>query len=409
VPGAGTGIAQGTNPIAIAANGKSVGNFIDGNGAYHGYRRNANQRCRKRDRQPETASLSVRAPIFRRASTKGSSMRHLQSTARILCSGICLALAAGSSAHAQAWLTFDVPEATTVSPVAITANNTIVGTYTMSDSTAASFLRTSDGTLTAFNLVDGGSTQASSADRYDDIAGTVSAVGGSQGFLRTADGQATLFSVGGATVTEATGLNDKGWIAGDYVDPSTSKRMGFLRKPDGGVKTFASPDGSDIAVRALNNKNTIVGTYGTHGFIRDAKGNITTFRLTANYIVPVAINNGGMIAGYYQDTSGKIHGFVRQSNGTLSGFNAPSSANGNFVTGLNDSGIVVGWCKDSANLSHGFALDTSISKSVPLNAPNGTNGTELLAIGRDGKMAGFYYDASNVAHAVRANAAQTGF
>ncbi|HTT99155.1 MAG TPA: hypothetical protein VMF58_13985 [Rhizomicrobium sp.] len=41
VPGAGTGGTQGTLAAAIAPNGKSVGFFVDSNGIYHGYRRNA--------------------------------------------------------------------------------------------------------------------------------------------------------------------------------------------------------------------------------------------------------------------------------------------------------------------------------------------------------------------------------
>ena len=41
VPGAGTGGTLGTLACAIAPNGKSVGFFVDNNGIYHGYRRNA--------------------------------------------------------------------------------------------------------------------------------------------------------------------------------------------------------------------------------------------------------------------------------------------------------------------------------------------------------------------------------
>ncbi|MBV9991629.1 MAG: hypothetical protein JOZ72_10085 [Alphaproteobacteria bacterium] len=336
-------------------------------------------------------------------------MRKSSSVVHVLCGGALLSLAAAGSAQAQAWLTFDVQGSAAVSPIAITrTGNTIVGYYN-TGTADASFLRTSDGVVSTFSLVDGASTRALSANRYNDIAGTVSPGPTTQGFLRTADGLAVRFSVDGSSFTEATGINDKDLVAGDYTDTSTSKRNGFVRKPDGKVTTFASPDGTDVAVKAINNQGTVVGTYGTHGFYRNNQGVMTTFRITANYVVPVAINAGGAIAAYYADTSGKIHGLVRSSSGALQGFNAPNAANGSFPTGINDDGIVVGWCLDGQNVTHGFALNTATSKFAALNAPDGAKGTKLLAIGQDGKMVGFYTDAGGAQHAVRANAAITGF
>lgn len=337
-------------------------------------------------------------------------MRRLPTAARILCGGIFLALTAASSAQAQAWLTFDVNGSTAVNPTAMIAGNTIVGYYLNPDSTTYSaFIRTSDGTVSAFDIFDDGSTKVLSANKNGDVAGSATdSSSNTQAFVRTADGQITQFTVNGASFTEATGITDRGWIAGDYIDPSTSKQMGFIRKPDGDVTTFAAPDGSNLAVRGANNKNSIIGTYGTHGYVRDANGSMTTFRITANYVVPVAINKSGVIAGYYADTNGKVHGFVRPADGSApKGFNPPGYTGTLSVTGMNDTGIVVGWNNDGQNIPHSFALKGG--SFATLNVPQGVNGTVLTAVGPDGKMAGYYYDAENTAHAVRANAGTTGF
>ncbi|HTT99153.1 MAG TPA: hypothetical protein VMF58_13975 [Rhizomicrobium sp.] len=338
-------------------------------------------------------------------------MRKFPTAARILCSGIFFALAAASSAQAQAWLTFDVNGSTAVHPTAMIAGNTIVGYYLNSgSSTYSAFIRTSDGTVSAFDYYDDGSTKALSANKGGDTAGVViDSSFNTQAFVRTAGGQFTVFSVNGARFSEATGITDKGWIAGDYTDPSTSKQMGFIRKPNGDITTFASPDGSNLAVLGINNKNSIIGTYGNHGYVRDSQGNMTTFRITANYVVPVAINTSGVIAGYYADTSGKIHGFVRPADGgNPKGFNPPVYTGVLEVTGMNDDSTVVGWSIDAQGLPHGFAVNADF-KFATLNAPQGTNGTEIYAIGPDGKLAGYYHDANNDTHAVRANAAVTGF
>ena len=51
----------------------------------------------------------------------------------------------------------------------------------------------------------------------------------------------------------------------------------------------------------------------THGFLRDASGNITSFSLPVlNFgTAPNDISDGRQITGFYVDTSGATHGFVQ--------------------------------------------------------------------------------------------------
>ena len=51
-------------------------------------------------------------------------------------------------------------------------------------------------------------------------------------------------------------------------------------------------------------------------------------RLQAYGTIPVAINNEGIIAGYYYDENYVAHGFVRRLDGTFNTFDAPGAGTG---------------------------------------------------------------------------------
>jgi uncharacterized membrane protein len=86
--------------------------------------------------------------------------------------------------------------------------------------------------------------------------------------------------------------------------------------------TFTTFDAPNIVVTAMNNDGVIVGYYSEtvrpdHGFIRSADGTFTTFdfpNAAAGGTQINAINNLGEIAGSYADQSGNSFGFVRTSN-----------------------------------------------------------------------------------------------
>jgi len=94
----------------------------------------------------------------------------------------------------------------------------------------------------------------------------------------------------------------------------------------------------------------------SHGFIRSLKGDYITFEAPGadttpgsyNGTNPTAINDLGMIAGYYYDASGFSHGFLRSPEGKVKTFDVPGAAGyGTFPRAMNVQGAVVGTYTDA--------------------------------------------------------------
>jgi len=280
------------------------------------------------------------------------------------------------------------------------AHNTIAGFYSKTDGTWTGFLRKSDGTLATFLPIDGGHTVVTGINASDTVIGYMQMDRGEQGFFRTAGGQVTYIGLSSYTVPFA--INDKGQIAGSYLD--NNHWRGFIRDADGTVNTFASPDGSILNVLAINNKGFTAGYYddGAHAFFRTKKGTFTTFDVpTATYVNPLGITKDNVVAGYWRNGT-STHGFVRQADGTIESFDEPDAKPGTtFPSAINDDGIIVGRYTGTTNV-HGFARSPS-GTYVSLDAPGATHGTWIDHIAPNGKMAGHYIDTPNHQHVMRAN------
>lgn len=188
------------------------------------------------------------------------------------------------------------------------------------------------------------------------------------------------FDVPGAGHNEGQGTIGKaiaadGTIAGFYID-SNATTHGFLRSAAGEFTTF-DPLGSVATYpHALNSTHAVVGQYVDsknveHGFLRSADGVIVTFdapRAGKNpdqgtSLVDIATNES--IVGYYLDHSSAYHGFLITRGVKFTEFDAPGAGTGAFqgttTAGLNYRGEVGGSYVDSNSFSHGF-----------VRAPNGT-------------------------------------
>ena len=99
--------------------------------------------------------------------------------------------------------------------------------------------------------------------------------------------------------------------------------------------------------------------------MRTASGVITTFDAPGagsgsgqGTVGSVSINTGGVIAGYYADSTMVEHGFIRGANGGIVTFNAPGAGTG-FIQGtaalsINAAGTVAGYYKDGSNAYHSY-------------------------------------------------------
>jgi len=332
------------------------------------------------------------------------------------------------SVHAQGggnsptFVTFEAPDAGSsmlqgTTGLGINAEGDIVGTYVNMTNLAHGFVRSgATGTITEFDAPGAGTaknegTFAFGINTAGDIAGMYSdSVVAYHGFVRTAATQTiTQFDVPGAPTTVRHrgtipfAIDTAGDITGYYVDTSAI-RHGFLRTIVNGNPTYTTFDAPNAGANstdgtvplAIDAGGDVTGYYkdsaGTfHGFIRTAStgtitapidvsgagtapgGNGFSFRGT----LPTCIDTAGDIAGIYADTNGLYHGFIRvASTGTITApLDSPGSATGGLFpgtlpAGFNDSGVISGVYEDANGLNHAFVRSAGGTFTAPLNAPN---------------------------------------
>ncbi|MGA2134302.1 MAG: hypothetical protein ABSH50_18575 [Bryobacteraceae bacterium] len=221
----------------------------------------------------------------------------------------------------------------------------------------------------------------------------------------------TSFSAPNAYQTYAVSINDAGAIGGNYIDTS-SLVHGFERSPSGVFATFDAPGagtglGQGTWPTSINSAGEITGDYfdaGSigHGFVRSPSGAFTTFDapgIGLDATIPTSINAQGAITGYYY--GGSAGAFVRSASGAMVTFNAPGAVGGTQAASINNSGVIAGWFADSTGVNHGFVRSAS-GELTAFDAPGaGTSypyGTQAQSINAAGAITGFYVDAGAVYH-----------
>jgi hypothetical protein len=123
-----------------------------------------------------------------------------------------------------------------------------------------------------------------------------------------------------------------------------------------GIITIDAPGAVNTVVTAINDSGVITGFYfggsgDSHGFVRSPDGTFVLFDSPLGGAPnPTSINNAGVITGFYGDGNfgifGGSHGFVRTPDGTLTSFDAPiDPANlfpGTLPYSINSQGQIAG-------------------------------------------------------------------
>ena len=385
---------------------------------------------------------------------KGFIFSQFRSVARLkgalaLCLVLC-ALSVRASAQEPKITTFDAPSAGTgpafITPqgffypqgtyaYGINDKGEIGGNFQDANNVLHGFLRTADGTVTAFDAPGAGTgggqgTQGFAINSEGAIVGkTIDASYVQHGMLRTRDGAIIVFDApgAGAGVTQgtfATNINSEGVIAGSYVDAKNVSH-GFLRTPNSefttidapGAGTFPGQGTGVCAVDCINSEGAIVGFYTDpnnvpHGFLRSPAGDFTRIDVpgagTGAFQGTGAsgINTEGALVGGYTDASNVNHGFVRSPAGDFTPFDVPgdgtASNQGPLISGfagINAQGVITGGYVDANNVNHGF-VRTRDGEITTFDAPGaGTfQGTSPLGINSKGAITGYYIDANIVGH-----------
>jgi hypothetical protein len=246
-----------------------------------------------------------------------------------------------------------------------------------------------------------------------------------RGFLRAPDGIVTSFEVPGAAGTGAESINPAGVITAPYWD-AKGVYHGYLRAPDGRITTFDAPGAGSLAESFQGTFSTSVNLTGWisgfivddsgvyHGFLRSPDGELSTFNArgagkgAGQGTWPAGIsgiNQWGVTAGTYVDTSGVFHGFVRTRGGIITEFDVrgagTGAGQGTQPSSINQEGAITGSYVDADGVSHGFlrAPDGKITKFDYADAGTGSGqGTFGININTSGEIAAEYIDAEDVNH-----------
>lgn len=203
------------------------------------------------------------------------------------------------------------------------------------------------------------------------------------------------------------------------------------RDSKGAIVTFDAPDAGKVSVAAcapycgtfpfaVNDRGVIVGFYTDknivpYAFLRTPDGHITSFQAPGagtghgldQGTVAISINNWGVVAGQFQDPSYVLHGFVRYPDDTFTTFDAPGAGTGAFQgtpsAAINLWGQIAGYDIDAGNVYHGF-LRTPDGAITTFDAPGaGTEANQGTVIGEKGinwrgEIDGWYIDQNYVYH-----------
>src|SRR5713101_2430170 len=247
----------------------------------------------------------------------------------------------------------------------------------------------------------------------------------------------TVFEAPGAGTgmlqgTMGTSINDGGDIAGVYLT-APNVAHGFVRTVVNGTATFATfnAPGAGTSLNqgtfpaSINAAGDVEGmdfdsNNAYHGFVRAASsGSITAIDVLGaptnighRGTLPISMNTGGDITGFYVDANDVRHGFVRAAaTGTITApIDAPGAGTGltqgTVPLSIDAGGNITGFYNANGTF-HGFIRASNGTITAPINAPGaGTGpsgkvsfmGTLPLAFDAAGDIAGTYADANGVNH-----------
>jgi hypothetical protein len=195
-----------------------------------------------------------------------------------------------------------------------------------------------------------------------------------------------------ATATRPVAINNRGQIAGEYVD-RTGRSHGYLQDRDGAVITIDPSGAGATVVTDVDGQGRVVGISidekqtAISAFMRDPDGGFTTIdNPEAGFYgtQPSGINDAGQIAGSYLDDKDMIHGFVLD-NGAYTTVDAPDARGNTQMLDIDDRGGLLGV---AGLVSYGY-LEDGRGKPIEFDAPGVVSNTFPSGINNRGEVVGY--------------------
>lgn len=226
--------------------------------------------------------------------------------------------------------------------------------------------------------------------------------GTAHGFVRDRQGHVVSFGVAKAGLTRSQAINNRGELAGDYVDPGAvpgpdglSPRgtiHGFTRDSRGDIHAFDVPFDHLHVIKGMNDRGQIVGYYDSSGttqgsFVREPDGRVTLITYPGAPITEVyGINNQEQIVGAFLQPGaavgpdgtvqpGTVHGLIWER-GRFTTLDVPGATT-TQAFGINDRGQIVGGYRDANGNAHAFILDRGRYRAI--DAPDRPADTGTMA------------------------------
>jgi len=283
-------------------------------------------------------------------------------TTRKMLTAVALALALSFPGMASAqfdFTTIDVPDSTRT---AANANSTheVVGEFDDADGNTHGFVL-SKGKYTQIDVPGASFTTVNGINANGEFVGTY-AVGDElpHAFLWSKEVFTAPLEPPGAIRSAAGTINAQSQVVGTYRHKSDpARRLGFLWS-HGAFTTFRVPDDGPggTTVFSINERGQIAGSYldpdnNRHGFLL-SHGVYTTIDVPgAELTAAEAISDAGELVGFFVDADGSAHGFLLSKKGVLTQVDVPG-ATLTEVFGINAQGKIVGVYTDSTGHDHGF-------------------------------------------------------
>jgi hypothetical protein len=242
--------------------------------------------------------------------------------------------------------------------------------------------------------------------------------GNFQSFIRHPDGTTTQLPFGAAGM--AFGINSADNVVGQDNGAAVFVPKGgsefTLTVPPNTANGFGINELGNI-VGQFETGNGTPGFFLTNA----AAQNFTQINAPRgpNVVNAQGINDNGLVVGFYAGTDGQVHGFdVKIPSGNppvLTGTaisdptipNVAGEPGATFVfsqiLGINDNGLAAGYYGDSTTSQHGYFYNTLTGTYTFLDDPaesfnNGVEVTQITGINNMGEISGFYSDANGVFH-----------
>ncbi len=200
--------------------------------------------------------------------------------------------------------------------------------------------------------------------------------------------------------SEFLAINDLGDIVADIgAEKPTAAYVGHLPYGQGDFKQKSFPGAVTTTATALNDSGLVAGFY------TDANGNIAAFTerkgVWTNYRNPsgiteyLGVNDAATTVGFYTDRRGMNHAFARDAKTGKLVYIRPAGGVSVTASAINDGGEVVGYMRTSRGRVEGFLGKGD--RITELLYP-GASETKALGISNDGRIVGTYNDAAGATH-----------